>query len=113
MKIRNENSLMEMLVACAATCNSCMHDCLHEKDVKHMTACIELDMDCAAICNLTASFLSRESTFAKHILPLCHDVCIACAEECEKHHHEHCKRCAAICRQCASQCLTEDKLPVL
>src|SRR2546421_3280312 len=101
MKIRNENSLMEMLVACAATCNRCLHDWLHEKDVRQMVDCIELDLDCAAICNLAASFISRDSQFSKYILPLCYDICIACAAECEKHSAEHCRRCAAICYQCA------------
>jgi hypothetical protein len=110
MKTRNDNSLMEMLVACAATCNICMNECLNEKDIRKMASCIELDMDCAAICNLAASFISRNSKFSKEILPLCHNICIACAEECEKHSAEHCRRCAAICRQCAEQCMTEDIL---
>jgi hypothetical protein len=110
MKIRNENSLMEMLVACAATCNACMSACLDEKDVRKMRVCIELNLDCAAICNLTASYLSRSSKFAREILPLCHTICIACAEECENHTENHCRRCAAICRQCAEQCMTEDIL---
>jgi hypothetical protein len=112
MKIRNENSLIEMLVACAATCNNCLHECLNEKDIRHLTTCIDLDIDCAAICNLTASFISRDSGFAKTILPLCAEICTACAEECEKHDMEHCRRCAAICRQCAEQChMTEVVLP--
>src|SRR5438477_4278003 len=113
MLIRNENSLMEMLVACAATCNSCLHDCLSQKDISYRVACIHLDMDCAAICNLAASFISRDSQFSKYILPLCHDICISCAEECDKHPAEHCKRCAAICYQCAEQCMTDVVLPVM
>ncbi|WP_425573169.1 four-helix bundle copper-binding protein [Paraburkholderia caribensis] len=28
----------------------------------------------------------------------------ACASECEKHQHEHCKQCAEACRRCAEQC---------
>jgi hypothetical protein len=110
MKIHNENSLMEMLVACAATCNSCMSQCLEEKDVRKMTACIQLDIDCAAICSLAASYISRNSKFIRDILPICNDICIACAEECEKHPMDHCKRCAAICRQCSEQCQSADIL---
>ncbi|MGL4880288.1 MAG: four-helix bundle copper-binding protein [Waterburya sp.] len=30
--------------------------------------------------------------------------CDRCAEACEKHDHEHCKRCAASCRRCAESC---------
>ncbi|MEC8887581.1 MAG: four-helix bundle copper-binding protein, partial [Pseudomonadota bacterium] len=25
-------------------------------------------------------------------------------EECEKHSHDHCKKCAEACRQCAEEC---------
>ena len=28
----------------------------------------------------------------------------ACAAECEKHDHEHCKLCAQMCRECAEDC---------
>ncbi|HRO68820.1 MAG TPA: four-helix bundle copper-binding protein [Chitinophagaceae bacterium] len=47
-----------------------------------------------------------QSTHANAACQLCADICIACAEECEKHEHEHCLRCAAICRQCAEVCMS-------
>ncbi|MFN6933726.1 MAG: four-helix bundle copper-binding protein, partial [Tsuneonella sp.] len=25
-------------------------------------------------------------------------------EECEKHNHDHCRRCARMCRECADDC---------
>ncbi|WP_394345089.1 four-helix bundle copper-binding protein [Antarcticibacterium arcticum] len=27
-----------------------------------------------------------------------------CAEECAKHDHEHCKKCAQVCNECAEAC---------
>jgi hypothetical protein len=27
-----------------------------------------------------------------------------CAEECNKHNHEHCKECAEVCLACANAC---------
>ncbi|WP_419468929.1 four-helix bundle copper-binding protein [Burkholderia diffusa] len=33
-------------------------------------------------------------------------MCDACATECEKHQHAHCKECAQSCRRCAQECRT-------
>ncbi|MHB8898378.1 MAG: four-helix bundle copper-binding protein [Thermoguttaceae bacterium] len=30
--------------------------------------------------------------------------CDACADECEKHDMEHCRKCAEACRRCAEEC---------
>jgi hypothetical protein len=27
-----------------------------------------------------------------------------CAQECAKHQHDHCQKCAESCRQCADAC---------
>ncbi|HWS20075.1 MAG TPA: four-helix bundle copper-binding protein [Nitrososphaera sp.] len=32
------------------------------------------------------------------------DVCDACAQECQRHEVDHCKRCAQACRSCAEEC---------
>ncbi|WP_419150467.1 four-helix bundle copper-binding protein [Paraburkholderia kururiensis] len=31
-------------------------------------------------------------------------LCDACAAQCEKHEHEHCRQCAQACRNCAEAC---------
>jgi hypothetical protein len=31
-------------------------------------------------------------------------VCDYCADMCEKHDHDHCKKCAESCRKCAEHC---------
>ena len=90
--------------ACAIACNTCFAHCLQEDDVKMMSRCIALDVDCAAICSLAADLMSRNSEVAKHFCRLCSEVCLACASECEQHHHEHCQACAAACKQCAQAC---------
>ncbi len=65
------------LMYCAKMCLSCADACAAEK--MDMAQCIRSCLDCA-------------------------DVCEACAAECEKHDHEHCKLCAQICRECAEDC---------
>ena len=98
--------LLNTLNECAAECYHCAAACLGEKDVKMLTNCIRMDIDCAEICKTTASFLARGSEHAAHLLKECAEICNDCAEECEKHiHMEHCKRCAEICRACAEACV--------
>jgi len=87
--------------ACADACDQCAASCLQEADVTAMAHCIALDIDCAAICRLTAGFLSRGSNFSKQLGQLCAEICLACADECGKHGNEHCQLCAAACRRCA------------
>ena len=96
---------MEALSNCAAECNHCATACLDEQDVKMLARCIKLDIDCADICLLTASYVARDSEHANHLLKECAEICEACAEECEKHAHmEHCRKCAEACRHCAEAC---------
>ena len=69
-----------------------------------MARCIALDMDCAQICRLAASYMARGSEFAGAICQMCADVCEACGDECAKHQMGHCQECAQACRRCADEC---------
>lgn len=92
--------------ACAVACNTCFTACLKESDVGMMARCIALDMDCAAICSLAANAMARDSEMAPHFCRLCSEVCLACANECESHQHDHCQQCAQACRACSKACLS-------
>ena len=80
--------------------------CLDESNIEMMTNRIKLDMDCATICTATATLLARNSKHSKPLLNECIEICIACAEACEKHAdmHLHCKVCAEACRAYAEEC---------
>jgi hypothetical protein len=69
-----------------------------------MAKCIQLDMECAAICYAAAQLMSTGSEKAKAICSICADICNQCAEECGKHKTEHCQECARACKQCAEEC---------
>lgn len=97
-------TLISKVSDCATICDYCAASCLRESDVTMMAACIQLDMECAAVCRTTALLLQLESNHAGAMCQICADICNACAEECEKHEHEHCRKCAAICRECAEEC---------
>lgn len=80
---------------CATECDHCAVACTNEADPKPMARCIALDLDCAEICRLAASYMGRDGEFAMAVCGDCAEVCEACAAECEKHSMEHCRRCAA------------------
>lgn len=69
-----------------------------------MARCIQLDMECAAICYSAAQLMSLGSAKAKEVCAICADICESCAEECGKHDNEHCRKCADFCRKCAEEC---------
>src|SRR5699024_671392 len=87
-------SCIDACYACATACDHCAVSCLDEQDVRSMARCIKLDLDCAEICRVAASYMARGSEFAQAICRLCAEVCQACAEECAKHQMNHCQRCA-------------------
>lgn len=89
---------------CAIVCQTCAAACLGEDDVKMMTRCIKLDLDCADICQLAANFMARDSEYAKEVCRICAQICRACGEECKKHEADHCQRCAEACMACAEEC---------
>ena len=92
------------LYQCAAACNACFEACLLEPDVAHLERCMKLDKECYDVCKLTAHHLERESDHMHLFLSVCIKICNDCADECEKHSHEHCIKCAEACRRCLQEC---------
>lgn len=91
---------------CALMCTSCADACSAE--TMDMRQCIRLCLDCADICQTTARLAVRQTGHnmktLRATLELCAHVCEACAEECERHEHAHCRLCAEMCRECAQDC---------
>ena len=100
------HTAIELCIQCANACDHCAASCLREEDVNMLSACIQSDLECSAMCKTAAQLMHLQSTHANAACQLCADICIACAEECEKHapHMEHCKLCAEVCRRCAEEC---------
>ncbi|WP_229251206.1 four-helix bundle copper-binding protein [Emticicia sp. BO119] len=93
--------------ACATICSHCATECLKEEHLHHLTKCIQLDLECAAICRSAVELMSLESEFSADLCKICSKICKACAEECEKHAKmgmEHCRECAEACYKCATIC---------
>jgi hypothetical protein len=51
---------IEACYACADACDHCAVACLAEDDPRIMARCIELDMDCAQVCRLAATYMARD-----------------------------------------------------
>nr|WP_289073751.1 four-helix bundle copper-binding protein [uncultured Halomonas sp.] len=72
--------------------------------INKMAECIRMDIQCAQICRLAASYMAQNSEYANDICQLCADICQKCADECAKHDADHCQACAQACQQCANAC---------
>ncbi|GAA4460544.1 four-helix bundle copper-binding protein [Nemorincola caseinilytica] len=104
MSYREYRNCIDACLECVDVCNHCASSCLKEQNVGHMTRCIQLDLECAAICYATAQLMSLGSQYARQLCSLCATICRECADECRMHHNDHCRECAEICMECADEC---------
>lgn len=91
---------------CSLMCTSCADACSAE--TMDMRQCIRSCLDCADVCDATARLAVRRTgqniDVLRAMLETCAKVCDLCAEECERHDHDHCRLCAEMCRECANDC---------
>jgi hypothetical protein len=99
-------SCIDACMLCAEACDHCAASCLRETDITMMVRCVQLDLECSAVCRAASQLMELGSNHANAISQLCADICLACAEECEKHDHDHCRECAIMCRKCAEECMS-------
>lgn len=72
--------------------------------VQTMVKYIKRCRDSADTYTLGARMMSRNSDLYAQMCRVCPEACDRCAEECEKHNHDHYQRCAQVCRCCADSC---------
>ncbi|RSM52287.1 four-helix bundle copper-binding protein [Amycolatopsis sp. WAC 01376] len=99
---------IEECFSCSQVCTACADACLSERDPAGLVRCIRGNLDCADLCDTTGRLLSRHTGFdidtVRHTLEACAAACKSCADECERHEHEHCRVCAQACRRCERAC---------
>nr|WP_307256426.1 four-helix bundle copper-binding protein [Oikeobacillus pervagus] len=83
---------------CMEACNISFHAC--KKAEANLAGCMDLQRECADICNLAIQSMQRSSPFVGEICGLCAQICEACAIECKKHGYQHCRDCAQACDEC-------------
>jgi hypothetical protein len=97
---------------CIQNCLECHSRCLEtvmhcqQMGGKHAEpAHLRLLQDCAEICQTSANFLLRSSTFHSRVCGVCADVCAQCARSCERFPDDpQMKACAASARRSAQSC---------
>lgn len=91
---------------CSLMCTSCADACSAEP--MDMRQCIRSCLDCADVCGSATRIAARRTGqniyVLRAMLETCAKVCDLCAEECERHDHDHCRLCAEMCRECANDC---------
>jgi len=59
MSIEQFRSCIQACNECADACDQCAAACLRDNQITALARCIELDIDCAAICRLAAAVMAR------------------------------------------------------
>jgi hypothetical protein len=102
----NMDQCIQDCLACYQECTSCIPHCLSQggkhAEAKHIT----LMMECAEMCNMSATLMQLKGQFAYEHCQLCAKACDACAESCSSidPNDSMMQKCAEMCRQCAESC---------
>lgn len=91
---------------CHALCNKTIAECLKLGGSHAAYEHIQLFIDCAQMCMVTADYLTRQSVIHDRVCRVCADACRLCAESCEKvaGGNQLLKQCADLCRRCSDSC---------
>jgi hypothetical protein len=86
--------------SCLQTVTHCLSKGGRHAEIKH----VRLLLDCAAICETSAGFMSRGSSRHDELCGMCAAICRDSAESCRSFDDDDMRRCAEICERCASSC---------
>ena len=90
---------------CHQVCLETVMYCLSMGGMHANDAHIRMMLDCAEICQVSANTMMRGSQFSERLCGVCAEICLSCAEDCEKFgNDERMKTCAEACRRCAESC---------
>lgn len=96
--------VLKVVQDCEAVCEGTLTAVLSMPDVQARVMQIHLLHDCADICTLTAKYIARCSSFAKHLAHLCAHVCEMCGNHCLMHPDPQSQHCGRVCLDCAKVC---------
>ena len=92
-------------VRCNEVCLSTIPYCLEQGGQHAEEPHLVLLQDCATICRTNADFMLRGSELHEQTCAVCAEVCLRCAEECDRiDGDERMAQCAEVCRSCAESC---------
>lgn len=114
------NHQSQEMQQCIDNCLNCHSICLQtvghclEMGGNHAEAAhIRMLLDCAEICQTSANFMLRNSTFHPQVCGVCAEICEQCAVDCERFGTDAMmQQCAQSCRRCAESCRRMAAMPV-
>lgn len=95
---------IEDCLECHQVCLATVMNCLSLGGEHATPAHITTLLDCADICQTSASFMIRQSPRHALTCTTCAEICEQCARECERFTNDFMRLCAEVCRRCASSC---------
>jgi hypothetical protein len=104
----HQQHMRQCIQNCLECHSRCLETAMHCQQMggKHAEpAHVRLLLDCAEICQTSANFLLRSSSFHSRVCGVCADVCAQCARSCEQFPDDsQSKACAAAARRSAESC---------
>lgn len=92
-------------IQCSQVCEQMVQHCLKKGGPHSEPGHIRLLQDCTEICQTSAHFMIRESSYHTQTCQVCADICLACATDCERlGDDDMMKMCADVCKRCAQTC---------
>jgi hypothetical protein len=96
--------IVKTLHDCAAVCERTTNLVLAKPDVHSRMTQLQLMRDCADMCVMFETYMTRQSPFSKHTAELCAYICECCGHECMKFQDHESQMCAQTCFKCAREC---------
>ena len=100
-------SMQACIDACLATDRLCIETSRHSREKGGAHAApghIAILLDCADLCQATATSMMRGSPIHTVLCEACAKACEACSKDCAGFDDVRMQRCAASCRDCAASC---------
>ena len=107
MHQKMNDGIRDCIKACldsSDVCRQTITHCLSKGGVHADASHIQLLLDCAEICQTSASFMSRQSTRHSGVCLICSDICQKCAESCRVFDDKAMSQCAEACDRSAESC---------
>jgi len=109
VQVQVKDTVKTAVTECTQCSNICLQTityCLKEGGEHIQPAHIQSMMDCAVFCQVTVSFLLRESDeFTNDVCSTTAEIAAKCAQRCEEFEDDQqMAACAAACRKAAEAC---------
>jgi hypothetical protein len=109
--------LSDDMKACIEACLACHEACTEASARLRMQGpgdAVQIGalLDCADLCRLAASLLTRDSPLHPMACALCAEACQRAARDCERLEDENLRQLAEVCRQTANWCRRMAAVPV-